>query len=120
MRRHSVARSAVRFLRHREANVAVIFALMMIPTIYLLGMALDYTQAQRKQAQLDAAADAAAIAAVTPSMMAQSTTVAQTTAQNIFDATATSLSGLSGTPTVSMTIGNSGLVRNAVVTHTAK
>jgi len=50
-----------RFGRNHDANVAIIFALMMVPTIYLLGMALDYTQAYHKQSQLTAAADAAAI-----------------------------------------------------------
>jgi hypothetical protein len=31
----------LRFFRSRDANIAVIFALAMVPTIYLLGMALD-------------------------------------------------------------------------------
>ena len=35
-----------RFPRDRMANVAVIFALVMVPTIFLLGMALDYTHGQ--------------------------------------------------------------------------
>jgi Flp pilus assembly protein TadG len=112
-----------RFARDRKANVAVIFAIMMVPTIYLLGMALDYTQAQRRQSQLDAAADAAAIAAVTPTMMSQNTTVAQTTATNIFNATANSLttSGyLPSSPNVTITVGNVGLVRTATVTYTAQ
>jgi Flp pilus assembly protein TadG len=112
-----------RFARDRKANVAVIFAIMMVPTVYLMGMAMDYTQAQRRQSQLDAAADAAAIAAVTPAMMSQSTTVAQTTATNIFNATANSLvsSGyLPSAPTLTITVGNVGLVRTAQVSYTAK
>ena len=48
-------------LRERKANVAVMFAVMMVPCIYLLGMTLDYTQAVRKRSQLDAALDAAVI-----------------------------------------------------------
>ena len=111
-----------RFARDRKANVAVIFAIMMVPTVYLLGMALDYTQAQRRQSQLNAAADAAAISAVTPSMMAQSTTVAQTTATNIFNATANSLVSagyLPAAPNLTITVGNVGLVRTAQVTYTA-
>ncbi|MGD5691115.1 pilus assembly protein TadG-related protein, partial [Xanthomonas citri pv. citri] len=59
-------RVVLRFQRDRKANVAIIFALMMVPTIFLLGMALDYTLALRKREQLNAAADAAAIAAVRP------------------------------------------------------
>ena len=112
--------SLCRFARDRKANVAVIFAILLFPTVYLLGMTLDYTQAQRRQSQLDAAADAAAISAVTPSMMAQSTTVAQTTATNIFNATANAIAGgLSGSPALTVTVGNVGLVRTATVTYTA-
>lgn len=112
--------SLCRFARDRKANVAVIFAIMLFPTVYLLGMTLDYTQAQRRQSQLDAAADAAAIAAVTPSMMAQSTSVAQTTATNIFNATANAIAGgLTGNPALTVTVGNVGLVRTATVTYTA-
>lgn len=108
------------FARDRKANVAVIFAIMLFPTVYLLGMTLDYTQAQRRQSQLDAAADAAAIAAVTPSMMAQSTSVAQTTATNIFNATANAIAGgLTGNPVLTVDVGNVGLVRTATVTYTA-
>ena len=65
-----------RFGRDRKANVAVIAALTMVPIIFLLGMTLDFTQAMRKKEQLDAAADAAAIAAVRPAMLMQSDTVA--------------------------------------------
>lgn len=116
-----LSRLLLRFAANREANVAVIFTILMIPTVYLLGMTLDYTQALRKQSQLDSAADAAAIAAVTPSMMAQSTTVAQTHATNVFNATANGLLPvLSGAPNLTITIGNTGLVRTATVSYTAK
>lgn len=113
-------RPLARFAAAEQGNVAVIFAIMLFPTIYLLGMTLDYTQAQRRQSQLDAAADAAAIAAVTPSMMAQSTTVAQTTATNIFNATANAIAGgLTGNPVLTVNVGNLGLVRTATVSYTA-
>ena len=49
-----------RFLGDRRANVAIIFAIASVPTIYLLGMGLDFSSAVRRQSQLDAAADAAA------------------------------------------------------------
>jgi Flp pilus assembly protein TadG len=112
---------AIRFVNDRKANVAIIFAIMIVPTVYLLGMAMDYTQAQRRQSQLDAAADAAAIAAVTPSMMAVSTTVAQTTATNVFNATANGIAtALTGSPDLTVTISNVGLVRTATVSYTAK
>lgn len=80
-----------RFARDRKANVAVIFAIMMVPTIYLLGMAMDYTHVRHMKVELDAAADAAAVSAVTSAMMQQSPQKAQTTAQNVFNMTATAL-----------------------------
>lgn len=96
-----------RFARDRKANVAVIFALVMVPTIFLLGMALDYTHAQHMKVNLDSAADAAGVAAVTSAMMQQSPTVAQTTAQNVFKATATNLAtshNLAGLPTLTVSV----------------
>ncbi|MEY9826443.1 hypothetical protein ABIF75_010089 [Bradyrhizobium japonicum] len=92
-------RVVLRFARDRKANIAVIFALTMVPIIFLLGMTLDYTQAVRKRGQLDAAADAAAIAAVRPAMLTQSDkTVVQATAAAVFAAKA-NLPGLTATPT---------------------
>ena len=108
-----------RLLRDRKANIAVTFALTMVPAVYLLGMALDYAQASRKQSQLNAAIDAAAISAVTPSMLTQPPSVATTTATNVFNATATGMPGLSGPPSLSVNITNSGLVRTATVSYTA-
>jgi len=96
-----------RFAGDREANVAVIFALAMVPTIFLLGMALDFTHAQHMKVDLDAAADAAAVAAVTSAMMQQSPQVAQTTAKNVFNITANTLvnnSNLAGQPPVTVAV----------------
>jgi Flp pilus assembly protein TadG len=114
-------RSAMlRFARDRKANVAIIFALMMVPTIFLLGMALDYTLALRKREQLNAAADAAAIAAVRPAMLTQSdTTVVKATAEAVFAAKA-NLPGLSAVPTPTVTIVDSGLARTITVSYTAR
>ncbi|MGY8679863.1 pilus assembly protein TadG-related protein [Bradyrhizobium sp. UFLA05-153] len=113
-------RSVLRFARDHKANVAVIFALVMIPTIYLLGMALDYTQALRKREQLDAAADAAAIAAVRPAMLTQTdSTVVEATAKAVFAAKA-SLAGLSSTPVPTVTVTDSGLQRTIKVTYSAQ
>ncbi len=80
-----------RFVGDRTANVAVIFAIVMVPTVFLLGMALDYTHTQRMKSNLDAATDAAAVAAVTSSMMQQTPQVAQTTAKNVFRSTSNPL-----------------------------
>jgi Flp pilus assembly protein TadG len=108
-----------RFARDRKANVAVITALTMIPIIFLLGMTLDFTQALRKKEQLDAASDAAAIAAVRPAMLMQTDAVAQDTAYAIFMSTANSLSGLAVTPTPTITVTDVGLQRTVSVSYNA-
>jgi Flp pilus assembly protein TadG len=109
-----------RFASDRGANVAIIFALASLPTIFLLGLGLDFASAVRRQSQLDAAADAAAIAAVTPAMMAQNSTVATTAATNIFNGKAVGLGGLQSTPAPTVTITNNGLVRTATVSYAAQ
>jgi Flp pilus assembly protein TadG len=96
-----------RFARDRKANVAVLFALMMVPTVFLLGMALDYTHTQHMKVDLDAATDAAAVAAVTSVMMQKSPQVAQTTAQDVFNMTANILvnnSNLAAPPTFTVAV----------------
>jgi Flp pilus assembly protein TadG len=107
------------FAIDRKANVAVIFALTIVPIIFLLGMTLDFTQALRKKEQLDAAADAAAIAAVRPAMLMQTDAVAQATAYAIFMSTANSLSGLTATPTPTITVTDVGLQRIVSVSYNA-
>ncbi len=109
-----------RFVRDRKANIAVITALVMIPIVFLLGMTLDFTQALRKKQQLDAAADAAAIAAVRPAMLMQTDAVAQNTAYAIFMSTANRLaSGLATVPTPTITITDVGLQRTVKVSYNA-
>ena len=109
-----------RFAKDRAANVAVIFSLASVPMIYLMGIGVDYTYAASRQAQLNAAADAAALAAVTPTMMAQSTAAATTTAQNTFNAQASAISGLTYDPkNLSVSISTNGSVRTVTVNYAA-
>jgi Flp pilus assembly protein TadG len=108
-----------RFARDRRANVAVITAITMVPIIFLLGMTLDFTQAMRKKEQLDAAADAAAIAAVRPAMLMQTDAAAAATAKAIFMSTANSLSGLAAIPTPTITVTDVGLQRTVSVSYNA-
>lgn len=92
----------------------------MIPVVYLTGMALDFTSAMRKQMQLDAAADAAAIAAVTPTMMAQSDANAIAAAQAMFNSKAQAISGLNlSQNNLAVAVKDAGLVRNVTVTWSA-
>jgi len=109
-----------RFSRSREGNVAITFALALVPAIFLIGMGLDFSGAIQKRSKLNAAADAAALAAVTPSMMAQSATAAKTAATNMFSAVAAGASGVTNlNPSISINSTGSGLTRTAVVSYTA-
>ena len=100
-----------RFGTDRGANVAVIFALATVPLVYLLGMTTDYTQALRKKNQLDAAADAAAIAAVRPAMLLQTDSTAKAAAAAVFASTANSMTGLSSVPSPTINIVDSEIGR---------
>jgi len=107
-----------RFHRDRTGNVAVIFALSLIPGIFLIGMSLDFASAMQRRSLLNAAADAAALAAVRPPMMQQSASAAQTAATKMFNAQASAVGGVtSATPTVTVT--TNGLTRTVTVSYTA-
>jgi Flp pilus assembly protein TadG len=109
-----------RFVGERRASVAIIFALTLIPILLLTGIAFDFTRAAQKQVLLNAAADAAAIAAVTPAMMAQSDANAILAAQNIFNAQASGIHGVTySASNLSVVLSDQGLTRTATVTYTA-
>ncbi|UPK30154.1 TadE/TadG family type IV pilus assembly protein [Bradyrhizobium sp. 195] len=113
-------RAVLGFATDRKANVAIIFALTLVPIIFLLGMTLDYTLALRKREQLNAAADAAAIAAVRPAMLTQTNSdTIKETAKAVFAAKA-NLPGLAATPTPTVTVTDSGLARTITVSYTAE
>jgi Flp pilus assembly protein TadG len=106
--------------RNSDGNVAITFALSLIPVTFLVGMALDFSSAIERRAELNAAADAAALSAVTPSMMTQSNAAAQTAAQNIFNAESTATGGVTNVvPTITVTTNSSGLTRTVVVNYAA-
>jgi Flp pilus assembly protein TadG len=115
--------SPIRFLADRRGNVAMMYALMLPLLMFGTGFAIDYTHAMQVQTKLDAAADAAVLAALTPSMMQQSNAAAQTAATNLFNAEASAQSSLvSGKTFVTVTVtnpNNNALVRNVTVSYTA-
>ncbi len=110
-----------RLLRDSRGNVAMMFAASLFPLAFLVGMAIDYTMASDRQAQLNGFADAAALAAVTPTMMAQSDAAAKTAATNTFNAQAQQLTQISYSPTnlnITVSTDNTGK-RTATVAYTA-
>jgi Flp pilus assembly protein TadG len=107
-----------RFARDHGGSTSMIFGLSLIPIMFLVALGLDFSAAAQKQLQLNTAADAAALAAVAPGAMTQTTADAQTTATNIFMAQASLVPNLSySTPAV--TIVQNGLTRTATVSYTA-
>lgn len=98
MKQPAFIRSPMRFARDllcdRRGNVLMIMGFAAIPLIFAGGMAVDYSNAARLQTKLNAAADAAALAAVTQPMMLQSNDAAKTAATNMFKSQLPNLNGL--------------------------
>lgn len=74
------------FRRDQRGNIAVLFAVTLLPLVCAVGAAVDFTLASAAKVKLDAAADAAVLAAVNRSALLMSSTTAQTVASNMFDA----------------------------------
>ena len=53
--------TARRFIRARDGNIAVIFAIAAVPVISLVGAAIDYTRANRARSAMQAALDSTAL-----------------------------------------------------------
>jgi len=92
-----------RFRDDLSGNVAVIFTLALIPIMTAVGCAVDYTMATRMRAKLQAAADAASVAALaqkSPGFTAAaamtsngSVAAAVTDAKNVFNANMNGIGG---------------------------
>jgi Flp pilus assembly protein TadG len=110
-------------LADRRGNVAMMFALSL--PIFLLGagLAIDYSRAAEAHTKLLAAADAAALAALTPAMMSDpNLNDAKVAAQNAFYANTANIQGLSATPVATATVTsdpNNALLRHATLVFTA-
>jgi Flp pilus assembly protein TadG len=83
-----------RLRRDRRGNVMLLFGLALIPLVFATGMGIDYGKAMRLQTQMEAAADAAALAAVSQQALNWTPATAKTTAQNFFISQTTGLTGM--------------------------
>ncbi|WP_158811819.1 TadE/TadG family type IV pilus assembly protein [Beijerinckia sp. L45] len=113
-----------RFVGGQRANVTITFALASLPVFLLIGMSVDYSLAGRREAKLNAVADAAALAATTPAMMVQTPDTAKAAAIAMFNAQANSLSGVTvDAANLSVKVvdsaGATATVRTATVSYTA-
>ncbi len=95
-----------RLLRDRRGNILMIYALSAPIVLLAVGFAVDFGRAAQLRTKLNAAADAAALVALTPAMMVQNNATAQAAAVTMFNAQAGSVSGLYGAAAVTVTITN--------------
>jgi Flp pilus assembly protein TadG len=93
---HRLRRSGLyrRLTGDRRGNVMLLFGLALIPLVFATGMGIDYGKAMRLQTQMEAAADAAALAAVSQQALNWTPATAKTTARNFFISQTTGLSGM--------------------------
>jgi len=105
-----------RFLRDDGGNLTVMFALSLVPVISLIGLGVDFTNSSKRKATLDAIADSAVLAAVTPAMLSQNDSASVTAATTFFNAQASSVAGI-GAVTLSVTTQDSGLSRTITVSY---
>jgi Flp pilus assembly protein TadG len=110
-----------RLAKDGNANVSIVFALAVVPGIFLVGMTLDYSSALQKQAKIQAAADAAVLAALTPSMMGQSNQAASAAATNAFNAQVSGMAGLSydAAHNLQVQVQNTGTTRTVSLSYSA-
>jgi Flp pilus assembly protein TadG len=109
-------------MRNRRGNVAMMYALVAPVLLFGGGAAIDYGRAAQIRTKLNAAADAAALAALTPAMLQQSSSVAQTAAENMFNGLTENIPGLTANATqvtVTVTSGATSLIRNVSVTYSS-
>jgi Flp pilus assembly protein TadG len=105
------------FLRDREGNLSVIFALTLLPVVGLIGAGVDYTQSSNRKLMLDGFADSAALAAVTPAMLASTDQASVSVATSVFNSQAALVKGITQPVTLSVTTADNGLVRSVVVSY---
>ena len=115
---HRIDRLVSRLRRDSRANVAVTFAIALVPIITSIGCAVDYSMATRIKAKLQGAADSASVASISVNSAGYKAAMSMTSngsvaagvaeANNIFSgnasAFASSFTNLSETSTVTKTV----------------
>ncbi|MGJ5021779.1 TadE/TadG family type IV pilus assembly protein [Bradyrhizobium oligotrophicum] len=117
-----------RFSRDSKANIAVTFALALLPILTAIGCATDYSMAMRMKIRLQSAADAASIASISVNSAGYAAAMAMTSdgtvtagvseADNIFKGNASTFQGYTLTSETS-TVTKSGSTLTSQVQFTA-
>ncbi len=107
-----------RLLRDHGGNVTTLYALLAPVLVFGTGAAIDYGRAAQMRSKLNAAADAAALAALTPNMLQQTSAVAEAAAASLFQGLTNGMPGLSGTSVqVQIAAGANSLERDVTVNY---
>jgi Flp pilus assembly protein TadG len=116
--------SLIRYLRVREfgrseqGNIAVIFALALLPVLSAIGCAVDYSQASRLRTQLGSMADSAVLTTVNKQAMGASASTVQASALSMFNGLAGTLTNYTLTSS-NVTVTDAGTGRTGVLSYTA-
>ena len=105
-----------RLVRDQDGNLTPMFALTLLPVLGLVGITVDYTQSSARKAMLDAIANSASLAAVTPAMLASTDQASINTATTLFNSQASRVKGV-GPISLSVTASDSGLTRTVTVSY---
>jgi Flp pilus assembly protein TadG len=106
------------FRHDQRGSMAMVMGLAAIPLIFAVGAGVDYGSANMAKTKLDAVADTAALSAVDHVAITGTTSAAQTTAQNTFNAEAGNITNVA-LSNVAATVTDSTTGRTAVVNYTA-
>lgn len=122
-----VARLLRRLAADPKGGVLMIMGFAIIPLTFATGFGIDYARAMRLQTHLNSAADAAALAAVSPAMILRTADESKSAANSMFDAQAAAIGGFQDMQrTVTITDATTGTgqslgyLRTATVSYTVK
>ena len=93
-----------RLSRSPDANVTLISAISLLPTMFGLGFCIDYARAEMLQSRIDAVADAAALAATDPVYFTKNKSTATAAATTIFQQQVTDYTDFSYTPATQLIV----------------
>lgn len=118
-----------RFRRDKSANVALMFAALVVPILVVVGSAVDYSLATRMRAKLQSAADAASVASISKDSAGYAAAVLMTSngpipaaitdANNVFHGDINAVSGYTNL-TESSTVTKTGVKLNSSVQFSAQ
>jgi len=122
----TLGRHLSRLWRESGGNVFMMMGFALVPMVFAVGFGMDYSRAMRVKTILDAAADSAALAAVSSSALTQNDAAAKAVAIANFSAQITGMPGVTFTAATDLTVtvtsnsGTNGIGRVVTVAWRAK